>query len=387
MVLTLTSGRTEIAITGSSSDHARGRRDRLVTALRVSIATTANLSRHLSVLSDMADTLYAEMEFGFLFDPNRQLLSIGYQVQDNRLDGGYYDLLASEARLASFVAIAKGDIPAKHWFRMGRTLTPIGHGSVLLSWSGSMFEYLMPALVMRAPPGSLLEQTNRLSVRRQISYGAELGVPWGVSESQYNARDFEFTYQYSGFGVPDLGYKRGLTENIVIAPYATGLAAMVEPGAAARNFKRLSEGRRPGRLWLVRSTRLHARPPAGGRQGRGDPCLYGASSGHVPDWHRGCASGRSDAGAIPRGTDRPGNRAFAAGADAARDPGGAPAEPAPQRCRRYPSALSGDSAQIQFTAFPGSADAPSVEWPLFRHGDGRWRRLQPVARLGRDALA
>jgi cyclic beta-1,2-glucan synthetase len=241
LVVTLTSGRAETATAASSSDHARGRRDRLVAALRVSIATITNLSRHLSALSDMADALYRAMEFGFLFDPDRQLLSIGYQVQDDRLDGGYYDLLASEARLASFVAIAKGDIPAKHWFRMGRTLTPIGHGSVLLSWSGSMFEYLMPSLVMRAPPGSLLEQTNRLSVRRQISYGAELGVPWGVSESQYNARDLEFTYQYSGFGVPDLGYKRGLIENIVIAPYATGLAAMVEPGAAARNFKRLAE--------------------------------------------------------------------------------------------------------------------------------------------------
>ncbi len=237
----LTSGRAQTAIGASSGDHAKSRRDKLVAALQASIDAAAALKVRLIDLGCAADMMYAGMDFAFLFDPGRQLLSIGYQVQDGLLDGSYYDLLASEARLASFVAIAKGDIPAKHWFRMGRTLTPVGQGSVLISWSGSMFEYLMPALVMRAPPGSLLEQTNRLSVRRQITYGAERGVPWGISESQYNARDLEFTYQYSGFGVPDLGYKRGLTENLVIAPYATGLAAMVDPGAAARNFAHLAE--------------------------------------------------------------------------------------------------------------------------------------------------
>ena len=135
-----------------------------------------------------------------------------------------YDLLASEARLASFFAIAKGDVPAKHWFRLGRAATPVARGAALISWSGSMFEYLMPSLVMRAPAGSLLEQTNRLVVRRQIAYAASLGLPWGISESAYNARDLELTYQYSNFGVPGLGLKRGLGENRVIAPYATALA-------------------------------------------------------------------------------------------------------------------------------------------------------------------
>ena len=163
------------------------------------------------------------MEFGFLFDPERQLLSIGYRVAEAALDPNCYDLLASEARLASFFAIAKGDIPARHWFRLGRTVTPVAHGAALISWSGSMFEYLMPSLVMRAPAGSLLEQTDRLIVRRQIEYGAKLGLPWGISESAYNARDLEFTYQYSNFGVPGLGLKRGLGENSVIAPYATAL--------------------------------------------------------------------------------------------------------------------------------------------------------------------
>ena len=119
------------------------------------------------------------MEFGFLLDPDRKLLSIGYLVAEGALDPNCYDLLASEARLASFVAIAKGDVPARHWFRLGRAVTPVAHGAALISWSGSMFEYLMPSLVMRAPAGSLLEQTSRLIVRRQIDYGAKLGRALG----------------------------------------------------------------------------------------------------------------------------------------------------------------------------------------------------------------
>ena len=181
-----------------------------------------------------------EMGYGFLLDPTRKLLSIGYRVTEGTLDPSCYDLLASEARLASFIAIAKGDVPARHWFHLGRAVTPIAYGAALISWSGSMFEYLMPSLVMRAPAGSLLEQTNRLIVRRQIAYGKSLGLPWGVSESAYNIRDLELTYQYSNFGVPGLGLKRGLGESAVVAPYATALASMVDPTAAAHNFSRLA---------------------------------------------------------------------------------------------------------------------------------------------------
>ena len=173
------------------------------------------------------------MEFDFLFNQDRRLLSIGYVGAEDGLDASCYDLVASEARLASFMAIAAGEIPARHWFRLGREVTPIGRGAALISWSGSMFEYLMPSLVMRAPLGSLIERTNELIVRRQIDYADGLGVPWGISESAYNARDKELTYQYSNFGVPGLGFKRGLSENLVIAPYATALAPMVDPGAAA----------------------------------------------------------------------------------------------------------------------------------------------------------
>jgi cyclic beta-1,2-glucan synthetase len=198
------------------------------------------LRQRLATLEATARGMAEAMQFAFLLDPERRLLSIGYRATDGTLDPSCYDLLASEARLASFVAIAKNDVPARHWFRLGRAVTAVEHGAALISWSGSMFEYLMPSLVMRAAFGSLLEQTNRLIVQRQIHYGAELHVPWGVSESAYNARDVELTYQYSNFGVPGLGLKRGLSENAVIAPYATGLAAMVDPQRAALNFARFT---------------------------------------------------------------------------------------------------------------------------------------------------
>ena len=199
------------------------------------------LNARLQELANTARKMALAMDFAFLVDPERKLLSIGYSVADNRQDPSCYDLLASEARLASLFAIAKGDVATKHWFRLGRSATPMGNGSALISWSGSMFEYLMPSLVMRAPEGSLLEQTTRLVVQRQQSYAAGLGIPWGISESAYNARDTEFTYQYSNFGVPGLGLKRGLSENLVIAPYATGLAAMVAPLDARENYRRLAD--------------------------------------------------------------------------------------------------------------------------------------------------
>jgi cyclic beta-1,2-glucan synthetase len=216
-------------------------------------AQSASLARRLSALAARAASLFADMDFSFLFDPERQLFSIGYNLTEGRLDAGYYDLLASEARLASFIAIARGDVPAAHWFKLGRQLTPVGGGSALVSWSGSMFEYLMPELVMDVPTGSLVDQTDRLIVRRQIRYAAERGVPWGISEAAYNARDLAFTYQYSNFGVSGLGLKRGLAEDLVIAPYATALAAMLDPRAALANFARLTEVGARGRYGFYES--------------------------------------------------------------------------------------------------------------------------------------
>ncbi len=217
---------------------AAGAVARVIAELQEAARGAASLGRRLSVIARTASRLVDEMEFAFLYDKERKLFSIGYRLTDGRLDSGYYDLLASEARLASFIAIARGDVPASHWFHLGRPLTPVGRGSALISWSGSMFEYLMPELILEAPGGSLVDQTNRLIVGRQIRYGQEHGMPWGVSESAFNARDLDFTYQYSNFGVSGLGLKRGLSEDLVVAPYATALAAMISPHEAVRNFQR-----------------------------------------------------------------------------------------------------------------------------------------------------
>jgi cyclic beta-1,2-glucan synthetase len=197
------------------------------------------LQQRIAALATSARRLVEEMDFRFLLDPQRLLLAIGYRVAEGRLDTNYYDLLASEARLASMVAVAKRDAPARHWFRLGRSLVPVDDTAALVSWSGSMFEYLMPALVMAEPPESLLRQSHQAVVRCQREYVATRGLPWGISESAYSLRDMEQTYQYSTFGVPALGLKRGLEEDAVIAPYATGLASMIDPAAAAANFAAL----------------------------------------------------------------------------------------------------------------------------------------------------
>ena len=251
-------------LTPSCADNDVAKFDRLVAALKRSAANAQSLMRRIECFDELAGKMFDEMQFGFLLDPARQLLSIGYQSAEGVLDPSCYDLLASEARLASFIAIAKGDIAPKHWFKLGRAVTPIDHGSALISWSGSMFEYLMPELVMREPAGSLLHQTARLIVSRQIEYGGQLGVPWGISESGYNFRDLELTYQYSNFGVPGLGIKRGLSENVVVAPYATALASMIEPAAAVRNFSRLADAGGCGRYgWYEALDYTPGRIPVG----------------------------------------------------------------------------------------------------------------------------
>jgi len=183
---------------------------------------------------------FARMEYDFLFDKTRHLLSIGYNVLERRVDTSYYDLLASEARLSSFVAIALGELPQESWFALGRLLTSTGGDLVLLSWSGSMFEYLMPLLVMPTYDNTLLDQTCKTAVARQIEYGRQRGVPWGISESGYNTVDVHLNYQYRAFGVPGLGLKRGLAEDLVVAPYASALALMVAPEAACLNLQRLA---------------------------------------------------------------------------------------------------------------------------------------------------
>lgn len=184
-------------------------------------------------------TEFAHMEYTFLYDETTHLLAIGYNVTECRRDAGYYDLLASEARLCSFVAIAQGQLPQESWFALGRQLTVAGGKPILLSWSGSMFEYLMPLLVMPNFENTLLDQTYQSVVQRQIDYGIERGVPWGVSESGYYAFDSSLNYQYRAFGIPGLGLKRGLGDDLVIAPYASMLALMVAPAEACANLQRM----------------------------------------------------------------------------------------------------------------------------------------------------
>ena len=190
-------------------------------------------------LAHQAEEL-ADVDYDFLYDANRHLLSIGYSVTDHRLDNSYYDLLASEARFASFVAIAQGKLPQEHWFYLGRRVTTQGGAPTLLSWSGSMFEYLMPLLVMPTYDGTLLDATYRAAVARQIEYGKQHDVPWGISESGYHKTDAQLNYQYRAFGVPGLGFKRGLASDLVIAPYASAMALMVTPLPATANLERLA---------------------------------------------------------------------------------------------------------------------------------------------------
>ena len=209
--------------------------------LESSVGATRDFLTRVRRLAQACESVFHEMDFSFLLDKDRELFTIGYSVGELRPDNSYYDLLASEARLASFIGIAKGDVPQEHWFRMGRQLTLVHRARALISWTGTMFEYLMPLLVMRSYTHTLLDQTYRAVVTRQIEYGEERGVPWGFSESAYNARDLQLNYQYAPFGVPGLGLKRGLVQDLVVTPYATMLAAVIDSAAAMVNLTRLQQ--------------------------------------------------------------------------------------------------------------------------------------------------
>ncbi len=216
--------------------------ERLTELRRRGAAASRRAQERLTAIERLARQAgaLARMDYGFLYDPTHHLLAIGYSVSERRRDSSYYDLLASEARLCNFVAIAQGQLPQESWFALGRLLTTAAGEPLLLSWSGSMFEYLMPLLVMPTYENTLLDQTCKAAVARQIEYGRQCGVPWGISESGYNTVDVHLNYQYRAFGAPGLGMKRGLTEDLVIAPYASALALMVAPEAACQNLQRLA---------------------------------------------------------------------------------------------------------------------------------------------------
>lgn len=213
---------------------------------------SSRASQRITELRAVAErcTELSEHDLDFLYDADRHQLSIGYNLDAHNRDPSFYDLLASESRLGSYVGVARGQLPQEHWFHLGRRLAPGEGPPVLASWSGSMFEYLMPMLVMPVYDGTLLGMTCKGAVRRQIRYGRQTAIPWGISESGYNQLDSSQAYQYRAFGVPMLGMKRGLADDIVIAPYASAMALMVEPAEAVRNLQRLADAGVVGRFGL-----------------------------------------------------------------------------------------------------------------------------------------
>ena len=223
----------------SPTDAFRPTAELLSAVQRAARHATARLIELENLAREIDDL--AAMDFEFLFDASRNLFTTGFNVGECRTDPGFYDLLASEARQCSYVAIALGQVPQDHWFSMGRLLVASRGEPILVSWSGSMFEYLMPLLVMPNFENTLLDHTCKAAVRKQIKYGKLRGVPWGISESAYNRTDVHLNYQYRAFGVPGLGLKRGLAEDLVIAPYATVMALMVAPKEACENLERLAE--------------------------------------------------------------------------------------------------------------------------------------------------
>jgi cyclic beta-1,2-glucan synthetase len=209
-------------------------------ATAVEQSTAIDLLGRARNLAARAEALGGAMDFRPLYKPDRHLYAIGCNLVQGRLDNACYDLLASEASLTSLLTIARGEAPRRHWFQLGRPYTRTAGRIGLISWGGTMFEYLMPRLLMRSLDGTLVSEACKTSVARQVEYGRQAGVPWGISESAYGARSPDGDYHYQAFGVPGLGLKRGLERDLVIAPYATALATMIRPREALENLRRLA---------------------------------------------------------------------------------------------------------------------------------------------------
>ena len=328
----------------------------------------------------------SDADFDFLFDEARRLLAIGFNVAEQRRDASFYDLLASEARLASYVAIAEGQLPQEHWFALGRLLTGTDGELALLSWSGSMFEYLMPLLVMSTFDDTLLDRTCHAAVAQQIAYGAVRKVPWGMSESGYNATDIQLNYQYRAFGVPGLGFKRGLSDDLVVAPYASAMALMVSPHAACTNLRRIAALGIEGKYGFYEAIDY---TPA--RLTRGQPfAVVRSFMAH----HQGM-SFLSCAYAL---LDRPMQRRFEAYPPFQatelllheRIPKAAPVFPRSadgNETSRPPTAPEVLMRVLKYAADDCSRSAPAVERTVPRHDHQRRQRLQPLEGHCRNALA
>ncbi len=221
---------------GERSSELDAAAQRLLEAFRNAETNVTALVTELETLATCADQEAHGMDFKLLYDTERKLFHIGYNATSDQIDAHYYDLLASEARLASYLAIVKRDVAESHWYALGRPMTQLDGAPALLSWGGTMFEYLMPSLLMRSQPGTLLARTNEAVVDAQIAYGKQHQEPWGISESAYARVDADQTYQYRSFGVPGLGFKRGLEEDRVVTPYASMLAVSIRPRAVIDNL-------------------------------------------------------------------------------------------------------------------------------------------------------
>ena len=284
------------------SDQARGsgesdRAPALAALLEASLAS--RLRNRLLNLARRAETLGAAIDFRPLYRPERHLYAIGANLVHGNLDGACYDLLASESCLTSYLNVARGDAPRRHWFQLGRPYIHAAGRIGLISWGGTMFEYLMPRLMLRSLPGTLLAEACRTAVARQIEYGHQLGIPWGVSESAFSGKFKDGDYRYQSFGVPGLGLKRGLQDDRVIAPYATAMAAMIAPREAVANFRRLAALGAEGRFGYYEAIdytpdRLpHARAP-GGRE-----VIHGPPPGDEPCGLDQRPTQRSNATSVP----------------------------------------------------------------------------------------
>ena len=232
-------------------DYKRKNGDNFNCTLGEKIATLKKYVDKIDNIIEDINKISEEMNFNFLYDKTRELFSIGYNVEENSLGNSYYDLLASESRIASFVAIAKNDVPSAHWFKLGRAMTNAFHTHSLVSWSGTMFEYFMPSLIMKNYPRTLLSQTYRSVIKAQINFAKQKKTPWGISESAFYKFDVAENYQYKAFGIPGLGLKRGLEDEIVISPYSTLMTLPFAKNAGIKNLKRLEKIGALGRYGFI----------------------------------------------------------------------------------------------------------------------------------------
>ncbi len=349
---------------------AREEAHQTVQALR-SIAARANGIAH-------------SMSMRFLYDSQRRLFGIGYAIGEPLVFTSHYDLLASECRLASLVAIAKHDVPVQHWFALGRPRVSTPQRQALLSWSGTMFEYLTPMLFTEAFKNSLLEGASREAVEAQIAYGYQHGVPWGISESAYGALDGNRTYQYKAFGVPELALNSSQEAGPVVAPYATVLALMVEPREAVANLERLEGLGLGGVLRVLRIDRLHAAAREVGQAWRRDFCVHGAPPGHESRraFERSDAERDAAAVSLRRSDPRGGAVIVRTCADRAAGNRGAAGRTACIEAhfgRGAGQRAQGDDAR--------SAGSPEFERPLLADDYELRRRIQPLEGFRHHAVA